>query len=524
MAEETKKLSTTKMEGTVYLSSYGTVYHKAKIDADRLKKYSRNAYGAGVANKHRHLIFNEKYSIEVQDKEGNPDEDLSLHLTQMFDGKEVRLWSKMQTAWNDVFWFGMSFFNPVWEYRGSEYYLEKLRRLPPESFATAPYGRSVLYSEILQGVTLDPQSGEPEYYQTLESLGVQVASNFSGKMMQSKLTDIFTVSDPSSGELAGSPIVLPIAPIISMLDFSWQAQLQKVNRIGAPIMFMEIQDPSEDDIAYGQRFLANWGKNTGMQIRPNMKLIIPDLKDNSSAIETINALSKLVIDYFTPASLIAKDGTLIGGSSASEQELLLSYIRGNHAWITEAFEQLPQTYLEANAYDGYTARIIIPSPSIDKSEIWLKQAQLGFATQSMSLNEIRDRLELEELDEEGVQKLKEEYAQLAPEAVARMLYAAYGTRTLSINERRTLAKRLGIDIGDLSDADIQKLIDEFAQMGGPEMGAGTPAMMKARLAIDAGKVDPADPFSVLPQKKIRKAVNKALDEKESDEEEDRDEN
>jgi len=112
MAEETKKLSTTKMEGTVYLSSYGTVYHKAKIDADRLKKYSKNVYGAGVANKHRHLIFNEKYSIEVTDKTGKPDEDLSLHLTQMMDSKEVRLWPKMQTAWNDVFWFGMSFFNP----------------------------------------------------------------------------------------------------------------------------------------------------------------------------------------------------------------------------------------------------------------------------------------------------------------------------------------------------------------------------------------------------------------------------
>ena len=469
MAEETKKLSTTKMEGTVYLSSYGTVYHKAKIDADRLKKYSKNVYGAGVANKHRHLIFNEKYSIEVTDKTGKPDEDLSLHLTQMMDSKEVRLWPKMQTAWNDVFWFGMAFFNPVWEYVGNEYYLTKLRRLPPESFATPPYGRSVIYSEILQGVTLDPVTGDPEYYQTLESLGVQVPQNWSGKLLQDKLSNIFTVSDPSSGELAGSPIVLPIAPVISMLDFSWQAQLQKVNRIGAPLLFMEIDDPSEDDIAYGTKFLANWGKNSGMQIRPNMKLIIPDLKDNSSAIDTINALSKMVVDYFTPASLIAKDGTLIGGSSASEQELLLSYIRGTHSWITESFEQLLQTYLEGNAYQGYTARIYIPSPSIDKSEIWMKQAlALGQLVKDgvtvADENEFRNLLEMEEKSPKEIAYLREVYERYRP---------------------------------------VQE----------------TSAFQRARLSIDAAAVDPVDPYSILHQKQIKKAVNKALDQDQEKEEE-----
>jgi len=254
-----------------------------------------------------------------------------------------------------------------------------------------------------------------------------------------------------------------------MLDFSWQAQLQKVNRIGAPILFMEIEDPSEDDIAYGQKFLDNWGKNSGMQIRPNMKLIIPDLKDNSSAIDTINALSKMVVDYFTPASLIAKDGTLIGGSSAAEQELLLSYIRGTHSWITESFEQLLQTYLEGNAYQGYTARIYIPSPSIDKSEIWMKQAlALGQLVKDgvtvADENEFRNLLEMEEKSPKEIAYLREVYERYRP---------------------------------------VQE----------------TSAFQRARLSIDAAAVDPVDPYSILHQKQIKKAVNKALGQDQEKEEE-----
>lgn len=425
---EAASIPQAKQEGIVYVSSYGGIYSKTKTDAKKLKQFSRNVYGKGISTKHGNLIFQEKYTIEVFDPVGNPDPELAKTITSMFDSRDVRLWPMMKLAWNDVFWFGMAFFNPVWEWKEipvalpggryelrQMYVLKKLRRLPPETFGTAAYDRPSLYSEILKGVTLNPETGDIEYWQTIESLTDVVPNrdnykSFSGKLLQKALENIFTVSDPSNGEIAGQPIILPVAPVLGMLNFTWQAQMQKVNRVGAPLMFIELTDPTEDDITYAQTFLANWGKNTGHKLRPNMRIIVPDLKESGSAAETINLLSRLIVDFFTPASLIAKDGTLIGGSSASEQELLLSYIRSNHSWIQESFEILLQTFLEANGFRGYSAKINIPSPSIDKSEIWIKQAlALGRLTQAgltvASENEFRNLLEQTELDEKTIEAM-----------------------------------------------------------------------------------------------------------------------
>jgi hypothetical protein len=380
----------------------------------------------------------------------------------------------------------MSLFNPVWDYfegpnpygkgKVTEYRLTKLRHLPSESFATAPYGRMNIYSEILQGVTISPETGAVEYYQTLENALDRMPESgafTSAAMLQKKLTHVFTVIDPASGELAGAPIIEPIIPFLAMLDFTWQAQMQKVNRIGAPILFLEITDPSGDDIEYGQRFLANWGKQSGMQIRPNMKLIIPDLKDSSTAIDTINVLSRMIVDYFSPSSLISKDGTLIGGSSAGEQELLVSYIRSTHTWIIESFEQLIQTYLEANLFEGYTAKLYIPSPSVDKAEIWMKQAlTLGRLVDSgvtvAHPNEFRDLLEMKELSPEEIETL------------------------IVDREKYRLAKG-----------------DTFGQ-------SDLPALMKARLAKDIVDSD-LDPADLLTRKQYRRTVQLALNLKEDDE-------
>jgi len=466
-------------EGVVYLSSTGGIYTASKLDAEKLKNFSKNAYGAGVAGKHRNLIFSEKYYIEVLNPKGEPDPELAQHLTKMCDSAGVNLWAKMRLAWTDVFWYGMSLFNPVWDYtlvpnphgtgKVTEYRLLKLRHLPAESFATAPYGRMNIYSEILKGVTISPETGEVEYYQTLENAIDRMPGSgafTSAAMLQKKLTHVFTVIDPASGELAGTPIIEPIIPFMMMLDFTWQAQMQKVNRIGAPILFLEITDASGDDIEYGQKFLANWGKQSGMQIRTNMKLIIPDLKDSSTAIDTINVLCKMVVDYFSPASLISKDGTLIGGSSSSEQELMLSYIRSTHTWIIESFEQLLQTHLEANLYTGYTAKLYIPSPSVDKAEIWIKQAiTLGRLVDAgvtvAHPNEFRDLLEMKELSPEEIEGLVVD------------------------REKYRLAKN-----------------DSFGQ-------SEIPALMKARLAKDIVDSD-LDPADLLTRKQYRRTVQLAL--------------
>lgn len=444
-------------EGVVYLSSTGSYYVSSKLDTENIKKYSRNVYGAGIAHKQKLLIFQEKYTIEAFKPDGEQDPDLARRLTQMFDQGTVNLWSAMQTAWKDIFWYGMSIKNPVWGYQGNEYIIQKLRHLPAESFGDAPYERPIVYSDVLKGIVYNPATGEIEAYQTVSPMDI---SGPSAKMLQKRLMNVILIKDDSIADLAGYPTAAPIIPLLVMLDFSWQAQVQKINRVGSPIIFLKITNPTGDDITYGQNFLKNWGRSTALQLRPNFELIVPDLKDNSTALETIDALSQLIIDYFSPVSLLkSQSANPISGSSNSELNIINTYIMGVHAWLSSAFQPLLDEYLKRNAYEGYTAKIVIPSPSIDKSEIWLKQATEGARNGSLTTNEIRNLLELPELDESGLTALR---------------------------------------------ADVE------SRQGGISAVGEAPVMQKAKLAIAAMKTDPLDPYNIVSPKQGRKLIQTVL--------------
>ncbi|MCK9521374.1 MAG: hypothetical protein M0R74_20470, partial [Dehalococcoidia bacterium] len=143
------------------------------------------------------------------------------------------------------------------------------------------------------------------------------------------------------------------------------------------------------------------------------------LAETATALETIQALDQLIGNYFSPTKAISKDGTLIGGSSNPEYDLYMSYIQGQQSWVEAAFEYLLQPYLDVNGYDGYRIMVDIPSPQVEKSELWLKVAEVGHKTQTLSINERRKILswtgaDLEELDEEELVALKEEYTGSAP--------------------------------------------------------------------------------------------------------------
>jgi len=409
MAKDTKtkvRASDTKEQGTVYITSLGNTpyFQNPTIDADKLFHLTKNVYAAGVAHKQRNLIFQEKYTITATNEDGEQDEtseQLVTSLTKMTDAPDVDLWSRMQKSYYDFFFWGPSLFNPVWQWVDNEYQMVKLRRLPPHSFRTSAPTSTYRYSDILPGISYNLETNTVEYWQTDDTGGL------------TQLDGITMIKDPVSEGLAGEPIITPLVPIFEMLNFSWQSQMQKVNREGAPIVLMRLTTPTEDDLAYGQTFLKNWGKNTAWPLRENMEVIPLQFSENSTAIETINALNAVVVDYFSPASSISKDGTLIGGSSGPEYELFLAYLRGQQAWISQAFTRMLDPYLEANGYEGYTISIDIPSPSVDKSEIWLKQAEFGLKAGIMSPNELREYgAELGPMDPEAWEELKTERAVL----------------------------------------------------------------------------------------------------------------
>lgn len=424
-----KQRKGTKEEGTIYISSTGGYYEAPEIDADKLRDFKDNVYVRGLLAKHKNLIFSDKFTLEVKDAKGETDEDLQKTMTQMCESKNVRLWSKMQAGYIDgIFMYGIGMYNDVWGYEGNEYKLLKLRYLPAYTFGNAPVtGTMKIYSQILQGITLNDKN-EIEFWQTDEN-------GFSHQ-----LKNVFYVKDPTAQGLAGESILVPLVPIIEMLKFSWDTQMQQVHRTGAKLLFIKVTEPKlasnknggVGDVEYADLLLEKWNKDMAFQLRENMTLIDPGIKDDSNNLEIIDALHKMIIDYVTPTSFIAREGATIGGSEKQREEMLLRYIKGIHSWLEDQFEMLLNRYLEYNEYEDYTVSIHIPAPSIDRSEIELKQAVEGFKSKSLTLNEIRKRLGEEGLDEKDTEELLKLYERLSPPKAGGMMEAMENATEVTI--------------------------------------------------------------------------------------------
>jgi len=410
----TTKAAATKQSGVVYLSSTGNFYSAPEITADKIKDFRDNVYARGLALKQKNLIFSGKYWLEVTDVDGNQDDDIELDMTNMCDSVDVQLGAKIAMGWMDHFWYGTGLFNPVWEYVDNIYTLTKLRHLPASSFDAAPViGDGKIYSQILQGITID-NNGGIEYYQTSDDLG-----------MPSKVENVFMVKDPTSAQLAGEPIILPLIPVISMLKFVWDTQMQQANRTGAKILFIKVTDPQDGSVHNGgvsdmeaaKDILKNWGKNTGFPLRGNMEIIDPQIKDDSNNLEIIEALNQMLIDFISPINFLtaANDSARLGGSDSQRMELIMRYIRSIHSWLEDAFSLQLQSYLDANGYDGYTVRVHLPVPEVDSSDIDLKRADSGVRAKVLKPNEVRKLLGEEPLTDEELTELEDYYKRNQPE-------------------------------------------------------------------------------------------------------------
>lgn len=147
--------------------------------------------------------------------------------------------------------------------------------------------------------------------------------------------------------------------ILGMLGFTWNTQMEQVNRVGAKILFMRVKNPqgastrnnSVSDNDYANAIVKNWGKDTAFVLRENFEIEDVKLTDDSNNLEIIDALNNLIIEYVTPASFISKgQETRLGGNDNAQKELLDNYIRGVHSWLEDQFEMLLMRYLEYNQY------------------------------------------------------------------------------------------------------------------------------------------------------------------------------
>lgn len=393
----------TSKQGVVFVSPGGQIFNEPKLTLEYISELSQsNIYARSVLNKLLWLVFTGEPDIEVKDPAGEivpagtPGKPTIYNdLKQMMEAPGVDLWGNMQWALIDSYWWGNCILNPVWQYVGNVYTLTELTRLAPESFCYEPPEGEV-YNPLLKGITL--KNGKPVYYYQDDEGNSKELKNY------------HSIQPPHSMKLGGSPMIQPLILAIAYLNQAWTAVSQTTNRAGAPSLFLRVTDGDDDTLAYCREVLRNWGKNTSFPLPENVEIVDPHIKEPANTAEAIRMLQNLLIDYFSPVSLLQSgEGGGIFDNSSEKVALILAFIQGMHSWLEDAFEKLLQVYLIANRYDGYSVRIKLPLPDIDRTESnqrWV-EVLANAKTAVVDENEIRRFIpNVEELDEAGIARLR----------------------------------------------------------------------------------------------------------------------
>lgn len=409
---------TTPETGVAYVANLDgwNGYTNTDFTAEKSHRLRGNIHGRGPLDKLANEIFPDDPTVEAVDNEGNPAPDLQRELTQMVMAEVVDVPTKMRLGFSDRCWMGAGIFNWVWEKVGSKYVLTQLVHLQARTFDTLPPGCVTVYSPTLQGIVIGRDTKEIEFWQR------------QGMALQPTKLDsrgIFMVLDPADGEIAGDPLIRPVAPFLEMLAFTYNATMQYVNQMAVKPLFIKITAPqgasaangNVGDVEYAQLVLKHYGKDARFPIRANMELIWPMGAESSQSItDIINLLIKVIVDYTSPSNQLAKSGTLIGGSSQPEANLMTTYIRGHHRWIEAAFNRILKRYCDLNGYTekGFSARFVIPTPDADKSTLKLLQAKEGAEKRTISKNEHRALIEHDALTPEELVEIADDWASSAP--------------------------------------------------------------------------------------------------------------
>ena len=319
----------------------------------------------------------------------------------MCETEDVSLTDKVIQADRNALVYGIGAYNPVWVRRGGRIFLQKLRHLAAWSLDTAPPNRSTTetWSQLLQGVILGAD-GTPEYWQRKNSTTSETEH----------ITNIMIVRDPKDEGLAGDSKLIPLVTFIEMIKYVWNTEMQVINRVGAPMFFIKVDNPrSEDDpqcdgvsdVDYAMMIIKDTSKDNSYVLRDNMAVQNVPFDPKKNNLDTEAALKAVIDDYFSITDMISKDGTLIGGSSGPELELLNQSARGVHNWLLKPFENLLNQYFVLNSYpEGWNLRLKIKLREPDRSEINVRQAEVGIQGQCVDMDDLRQKLEYEPADKQ----------------------------------------------------------------------------------------------------------------------------
>ncbi|MFA6887416.1 MAG: hypothetical protein WCQ65_10660 [Fermentimonas sp.] len=395
MATEMNRQGATKEQGVLYTFDGESSYDAPEVTAEILKNIEVNHLVVKVARNQVNLIFTKPFTITVRSSDNDDvDDRITGELNEQLG--PIDLWGQEKEAWMDKFLFGANIRNYVYKYEGAKYVIKDIRKLPAGSFTGTGDGDFIITSPILQGIGLN-RDKKMEYWQTQED------------MIPVKLDEKSIMMFTAGSGIAGTPIVLPLVPLITFYKWCLNALSQKINREGVGKVYPKLTGPAQagsrenggiGDAEYLKLYMEGDSKDESYALRENMDLVDPHLHDSNVIIDAMDMVIKQIFDFFSPADMISKDGTLIGGSSASELGLVLRYISGWHEEIEKDVEALLTPWLLGNGYTGFYIDVDIPEPEIDTSELDLKRAAVAVKTTGkIKANELRAWLGLEELEE-----------------------------------------------------------------------------------------------------------------------------
>lgn len=403
--------ATTQAVGTRYVPNRNLLIPE-DITVELIAGYRANPYGKGLEVRQTNLVFSEPPEIEILNGKDEPDEKVQRRVQRMMTQKKVRYPARMRETFKDGFWEGINIQNPVWvkgtgAAKPGELWLESLTSLDPSTFNRLPNGRD-RYSKLLPGITLHPETLEEEFWQRVTKKGKIVSTE------QLDSASLLVTRDPATRELAGEPMVLPLIPVFGLLSYGWGSITKNLGRQGAAPPFMLVENGSDADYEIAENALQNYSEDKGFVLPSNIKPFWPNPLDVSGLLAIVDALNRTIIEYSSPSSSIAKDGSLIGGSSVPEFDLLRAYLRSIHAWVCEPMTTLVQHYLDNNGYDDYQGRVFIPIKEPDRSTIQLQQAREGREAGTISPAEHREYIGREAVDPATLVEFKGEWDAIRP--------------------------------------------------------------------------------------------------------------
>ncbi len=384
----------TKEAGTEELQSSGNEFVAPTINAETIYNLRHNVYASGLIRKLIRLVFQskDKFTVEVyEDKSGVQvrDDKLTAKFMKMAERQGVRLWVQMKKSLKSDYYWGIYLSNPVWgqdvESGDTDIQLLKVRHLHSYTFKTSGGSSTKTWSEILPGITLNEKSGDMEFWQEPELNATPVLI---------KKDNIFWVKDPSDDGLTGDPMIIPIIPVVGMLTFVWNAEMQHCNRVGAGgDMIIKLTNPqlagirngNLGDVDYCNAVIKKSNKDTRFVFRENMELLDSKTKHDTNNLEIIDALTRVIQEYVTLGSFMSSSQTTrLGGNESSQKELLYNSIINLQETIAEQWEILLMRYFDYNQFPPgkYSVKIKIPPPQPDDPELEIRKGEALFLTQS----------------------------------------------------------------------------------------------------------------------------------------------